>query len=801
MKGRAVIIFLFLFLFACVPSGMNKTVSLGGGTYLYVTDNSVVLYSAGKEIFEIKGTVSSLRELKTYFFGGSTKFEKKYIWERVGEKIKRVSGRVVEWNNGVKMNFSLSGKNIVKIEASGNGNALKLIFSCRSNDHFLGFGAQTIKSDQKGEYIPVWTSEEGLRKLLESDVNPLWMVVGNRHSSYYPLPYFYNPAGFGFLVDTPYLTEFDLCHNREDQWSMEGDTSKLKIYVLIADSPKRSVEIYTDLTGKPLLPQKWYFSPWNDAVGGEDRVLEVARIIRENHIPSAVIWTEDWGGGVKRGKDGSYSFTYNWDLGRDLYPHFETMVAELHRMGFHFLVYFNSFVDSKSRIWNEIPHDYLIKHEDGSPYMMLIPTLDWGSILDLTNPAAWEWAENKMKKAIEMGVDGWMADYGEWLPYDSRVAEGEGKKFHNLYPLLWHRLNLEVMEKYSDERNFVYFTRSGYIGDQALTPVYWPGDQSTDFAVDDGLPTAIAVAVNLSWSGMLMYGSDIAGYMSLGNPPSDRELFIRWTEFGAFSPVMRTHHGYFAFKNWNFYRDQYTLNWYRFYAIWHQRLFPYLYSEAVTEGKKGIPLIRHMLMEFPEDASLYDMPYQYMLGPFLLVAPVIERGARHRILYLPRGKWYDFWEKWSVNSRGEWIEANAPLERIPVFVRDGAILELIAGDIDTISAFQESENVVTLEGRNNWREVWVFPGEHTVKWKDYEGNEFVNSVVNALDLSTLKLNSQYLKSCEGNSPPCFYTLPQGVKIRVKSKADSSIEISDDRGNRFEFIPAVERWWDLVVYGG
>ncbi len=792
------LVFLLLFLLSCAPTQNEESFKIVGNISLNSENGVLRIFAGGSEIADITGTVAINKKIYAYFFTGYTKFEEEYLSEDKGGLVS-LSPRVALWKNGIKVEFSPAGGSILKAEVSSpKGNSVRLIFRCRDIDHFLGFGAQTYLTDQKGEAFNIWVSEEGIRKIMESDTNPLWFVVGSRHTSYYPLPYFYDPAGFGFLVDTSYRSKFNLCKGDENHWSVEVDATTFDLYFIVGKTPKEVIEEYTTLTGKPILPQRWYFSPWNDAIGGKGNVEQVANILRSNGIPSTAIWTEDWGGEATRDGD-LYRFVYNWDVGRDLYPDFETMVTWLHKEGFHFLVYFNSFLDPNSRVWNEVPGNFFVMGKEEKPYNIFLPSLTWGGLLDLTNQDAWNWAEEKMLDAIKLGVNGWMADYGEWLPYDSMSSKGPGSYYHNLYPLLWHSLNRDVMDKYTERKNFVYFTRSGYIGDQALTPVYWPGDQSTDFSIDDGFPTAIAVGINVGWSGTVMYGSDIAGYMSIGNPPSDKELFLRWTEFGAFSPVMRTHHGYLAFANWNFHRDNYTLQWYKFYAIWHQRLFPYLYSEAISAGAEGIPLIRHMYMEFPEDQNTISLQTQYMLGPFLLVAPVEERGAVHKITYFPRGRWYNFWDGSVIESKGQWLEVNAPLERIPVYVREGGIIELLPSDIDTIEAPPGADSsVVTLDMRDDWREVHFYKGKN-LTWKDYEGNVFYNYLTGVLDTKSLTLNSETLPLCENNTPSCYFEENGEITIRVRSNGEEPVLIKDDRGNKLKIETAKTRWWEIKIY--
>jgi alpha-glucosidase (family GH31 glycosyl hydrolase) len=357
-------------------------------------------------------------------------------------------------------------------------------------------------------------------------------------------------------------------------------------------------------------------------------------------------------------------------------------------------------------------------------------------------------------------------------------------------------MNRDVMN--ISGKNMVYFTRSGYIGDQSFTTVYWPGDQRTDFEIDDGFPNAILTALNISWTGMVMFGSDIAGYLSVGNPPSNRELFYRWTEFGAFSPVMRTHHGSEKDKNWSFDRDSDTLGLYKKYAIIHQKLFPYLYSEAISSGSNGIPLIRQMYMVF-NDPELISMDSQYMFGPFMLVAPVMIQGAVTKNVFLPKGSWYDFWTGEKTISEGEWINVYAPIEYIPVFVKAGSVIEQIASDIDTIEAPSEvTDSIVTLEKRNNWREVSVYTGKSVV-WEDYESNIFKleEAFFENFDKNII-VNGEQISECgEGVSETCYFSNNNQVVIRIKSDGKNPVTIESD--GKFIIETDKSRIWEIKIY--
>jgi alpha-glucosidase len=304
-----------------------------------------------------------------------------------------------------------------------------------------------------------------------------------------------------------------------------------------------------------------------------------------------------------------------------------------------------------------------------------------------------------MRRAMDEGFTGWMADFGEWLPADSVFFDGGDPMLaHNLYPLEWARLNHEVQaERAADGAQRLFFMRSGWYGSSAFTPAIWAGDQRTDFETDDGLPTIIPLGISVGLAGVSTYGSDIAGYQSATNPPSTKELYLRWTSLGALSPVMRTHHGTATTANWRWDKDSETLAWFARWADFHIRLFPYLDGASVAAEQHGLPLMRALPLMFPDDTAGWSIYDEYLLGPSFLVAPIQVEGATSRAVHFPEGHWVSTIDATGVDGPMD-STVDAGME-LPLYLLAGSIVPRLPEGVSTL------RGSITVD-----RELWVVPG-------------------------------------------------------------------------------------------
>jgi alpha-glucosidase (family GH31 glycosyl hydrolase) len=565
--------------------------------------------------------------------------------------------------------------------------------------HAIGFGAQSADVDHVGQRVPLWVSEPGIGKVDTDELPLVWQVVGRRHTSSAPIPAFVADNNAAYVVDVDSFARVDMCATDADEVTFEAFQPTLLLRIWGADSVREAQAKMVDSFGRPPLPPPFTFAPWNDAIFGSDNVRAVAARLRELDMPSSVIWTEDWRGGSDAG-GGLYRLDEDWGVDPELYPDFDDMVADVNALGFEEMVYFNTFVVTDADIFDEVTSNgWTIADGDGAPLLFSGPDKDFlpTGLLDLTNDEARAFMKGHLKAALDSGVRGWMADFAEWQPVeDGRgaravLASGEDPALaHNRYPVLWQQLNREVLEETGHLDDSVVFVRSAWLGSQPLAQVVWAGDQRTSFQDDDGLPTILPMGIGMATVGFPFFTHDIAGYQSASNDPVDQELFFRWTSLGALSPVMRTHHGTHVALNVNFDTNDDTRNQWRRWAQLHMRLYPYLRRLAIDATRAGgLPLWVPLPLLFPDDESTWSIRDEVMLGPSILVAPVVSQGATERAVRLPPGRWavfapfYDC-DGCDVVDGPAVATVPAPLAELPMFLPAGAIVPLTAEPADTL---------------------------------------------------------------------------------------------------------------------
>ncbi len=587
-----------------------------------------------------------------------------------------------------------AGTEVLRVDVVGAGNRVRWDAPCTGGDTFAGLGSH-VDVDHTGEAFPLWVSEPGVGKV-DSDEQPDdWYFTGTKHATSYPDPFLLRPEPFGLAVAGTPRVEVDLCTG--DRWTVDVWSANATFLVFAGETPLDVVNAHALAAGTPALPPDWAFAPWNDAVGGEARVREVAATLRAAGAPSSVIWTEDWKGGEETAF--GYHLTAEWTVDTTLYPDAPTLDGELEAAGFKWLAYFSPFVAETSTAWAEA-EDLVIRDEDGAPYLFAGITFDPTSVLDLSREDARAWAAGKMADAVDLGFDGWMLDFGEWLPPDATLASGDAMDDHNAYPGWWQATNAEA----TDGLDVVTFSRSGWTGTPTLSPITWGGDQRTSFDADDGFPTVVPLGLGAGIAGVALYTHDIAGYNSIGNSPSSKDLWFRWCTLGALSPIMRTHHGAFKDDNWQFDTDAETLAHYARWGAVHTALFPYRRGLAARAQADGTPLVLAPFLLYPEEP--WARTDAWMLGSALFVAPVTEEGAAGRDISLPAGaSWYDYWT--GAPAESGWYDV--AVGELAVFAPAGAIVPRFTEAPDTLVT-GPLDGLRTLSDADTERTIRVFSG-------------------------------------------------------------------------------------------
>jgi alpha-glucosidase len=576
---------------------------------------------------------------------------------------------------------------------------------------FLGFGAQTHDVDHRGQIVPVWVSEQGIGKVDTDTPADVWFLVGTRHQSYLSVPTMLAPragASYGLHAPTFYRSIWDLCASDPDTLRVEIWEGAAELVISPGPKPLDVVRQQTALTGRIPKAPDWTFGVWMEAIGGTAAVEAEAQRLRDAQIPASALWTEDWRGGIDQGVN--YILEEDWRWDRDLYPGLPEAIGRLHDQGLGFMTYFNTFVVTGVDVYPELRDaGFLVKDRAGEDLAFQAPDFEASHLADLFTPGARAFVKDELKAALQMGIDGWMADFAEWYPADPRaVMTSDGRDpeaAHHQYPLEWAVVNREAVDEAGAD-DAVIFHRSGYTGSQGKAHVVWAGDQRTSFQTDDGLPTIVPILMGLSVTGFPVVTHDIAGYVSATNPPSTKDLFLRWTSLGALAPVMRTHHGRAIHDNWRWDRDADTTAHFKRWADLHTRLFPLWAGLAQDASETGAPILRPMAFADPGDVRLHGIKDAYLVGDALLVAPVVTASVAARQVSLPAGTWYD-WESGEALAGGGEVTLQVPLRDLGLLARAGAVVPLLPEGVQTL---RRAQGLSTLDGARRTREVRVWLG-------------------------------------------------------------------------------------------
>lgn len=399
----------------------------------------------------------------------------------------------------------------------------------------------------------------------------------------------------------------------------------------------------------------------------------------------AGLWCEDWVG-IRETSFGRRLF-WDWQWNPARYPDLPKRIAALKARGIRFLGYVNPYLAVDGQLFPEAAaRGFLaLRLEADEPYRVDFGEFEAG-VVDFTSPAAADWfAEDVIgKRMLDFGLDGWMADFGEYLPTDLRLHAGDPMCEHNRWPLRWAEVNARAVAS----RNMggrgrtgevLWFMRAGHTGVQAHCPLLWAGDQSVDFSRHDGIGTVITAALSAGLVGNAFSHSDVGGYTSLFGNVRTEELILRWYELGAFSPVLRTHEGNRPDDNLQIDSRPALIEGFVRWSRVHAALAPYV-RHLVTEAQAtGLPAQRALFLHHSEDRESLTIQDQYLYGADLLVAPVIEEGAAARRVYLPAGAWRHLWS--GRDHAPGWHDIAAPIGQPPVFYRPGSRFAPLFGSL------------------------------------------------------------------------------------------------------------------------
>ena len=551
-------------------------------------------------------------------------------------------------------------------------NRMYLKIPADASEHVYGTGEIFSEFDLRGKKVNCWVAEhinalQIGKKLVKQTFgfkDSIRKQKFSNYETYYAQPTFLSSNKYYFHSFSTARCEFDF--SNKDYHIIKTDSIGDFAFGF-SDSFEGLLGDLTELLGRqPELPDWVYDGQIIASQGGTEEMMKHLDTAEKNGLCPNGVWIQDWEG--RRVTAVGKQLFWNWEWDKELYPDLDIKIKELNEKGIKVLGYCNPFLAVEKPLYKTASEKgYCVKDKDGKDYLVTITTFP-AAMIDLSNKEAYRWMKDIIKKnMIDFGFSGWMADFGEYLPTDCVLASGEDPELaHNTWPARWARLNREAVEESGKLGEILFFTRAGYTDTLKQSVMMWNGDNHVDFSIDFGLPSVIPASLSLTCCGFGLAHSDIGGYTTFFNLKRSEELYMRWCEMNAFTPLMRGHEGLNPELNAQFDASEAVLNHGAKFGRIHKELKPYLKQAVKYNAEKGVGVIRPLFFYYDEEKA-YTESFEYLLGRDILVAPVIRAKANTREVYLPDDKWIHLWT--GQEYTGGNVTVSAPVGQIPVFIR------------------------------------------------------------------------------------------------------------------------------------
>lgn len=516
---------------------------------------------------------------------------------------------------------------------SDNARRINPVFTLTADEMIFGCGESATGLNKAGQKVNLFVTDPQGPKT---------------DQMYKPIPFFMSNRGYGMFMHTsaPVTCDFGATYIGLNKMFM-GDEN-LDLFVFFGE-PKDILDEYTDLVGKPGMPPLWSFGTWMSRITylSEKEGYDVAANIRKNKYPCDVIhFDTGW-------FDVDWQCDYKFSENRFQNP--QQMLKDLRSQGFHVCLWQLPYFTPKNRYFSElIEKDMYVKNGNGElPYEDVV--------LDFSNPETVKWYQDKLAGLLNIGVSAIKVDFGEAAPLNGIYASGKSGWYeHNLYPVRYDMAVSEITKKLHNEN--IMWARAAWAGSQRY-PLHWGGDAAT---TNTGLLGTLRAGLSFGLSGFSFWSHDMGGFVK--STPED--LYCRWIPFGFLTSHTRAH-GAPPTEPW-LYDSKRVQDVFRKSAEMKYRLMPYVYAQAKECTEKGLPMLRALFVEFPDDPGAWKVDDEYLFGSQILVAPLLESGMTGRTVYLPEGKWIDY--QTEKVYEGGWHRIEAGSLPIIMLVRDGSVL-------------------------------------------------------------------------------------------------------------------------------
>ncbi|NLN63890.1 MAG: alpha-xylosidase [Clostridiaceae bacterium] len=589
-----------------------------------------------------------------------TEYQAMLVSGDLSVQIKRNSPWQIDYFYREKRLTGSKGKSSGYLDVNGSGCYMREQLDLNVGECVYGLGERFTPFVKNGQSVDIWNEDGGTCS----------------EQAYKNIPFYLTNRGYGVFVNHPECVSFEVASENVNkvQFSVPGES--LEYFIIGGSSPKEVLAKYTSLTGKPALPPSWSFGLWLTTSFttsyDEATVTQFIGGMIERDIPLQVFhfdcfWMKEF-----------QWCDFKWD--HDVFPDPSAMLQRLKEKGLKICVWINPYIAQKSYLFDEgMEKGYLVKTPDGNVWQWD----NWQSgmgLVDFTNPDAVAWYRSKLKELLDMGVDCFKTDFGERIPTDVVYYDGSDPfKMHNYYTYLYNKTVFDLLCEECGENEAVLFARSATSGGQ-LFPVHWGGDCTANYT---SMAESLRGGLSLCLSGFAFWSHDIGGFERTATP----DLYKRWTAFGLLSTHSRLHGNETYRVPWLF--DEESVEVLRFFTKLKCRLMPYIYAAACAASTEGIPVMRAMLLEFPDDPCCDYLDRQYMLAESILVAPIFSEDKSVQY-YVPEGTWTNFITGERIHG-GRWRKETHDYFSLPMLIRQNSLIAI--GDRDHSTDYDYANNV------------------------------------------------------------------------------------------------------------
>ena len=556
--------------------------------------------------------------------------------------------RMPEWG----LEFFYDGRRLTGTGAKGAGYVrdngkpyFRELLDLGVGEYIYGLGERFTPFLKNGQVVDIWNADGGTAT----------------EQAYKNVPFYLSSGGYGVFVNHPERVSFEIGSEIVSKvgFSVEGES--LEYFIIGGETLKDVLDHYTKLTGRPSLPPAWSFGLWLTTSFTTDYDEATVRSfidgMAERNLPLHVFhfdcfWMKEY-----------QWCDFEWDP--DVFPDPEGMLRRLKERGLRICVWINPYIAQKSPLFREgMENGYLVRRPNGDVWQWDMWQAGMG-LVDFTNPEAVRWYQDKLRRLLDMGVDCFKTDFGERIPTDVVWFDGsDPQKMHNYYAYLYNKAVYELLEEYHGKGKAVLFGRSATAGSQQF-PVHWGGDCSATY---DSMAETLRGGLSLGLSGFGFWSHDISGFERTA--PAD--IYKRWVAFGLLSSHSRLHGNESYRVPWLF--DEESVDVLRFFTELKCSLMPHLFAYAVEAKERGLPMLRAMVLEFPDDPTCLYLDRQYMLGERLLVAPIFSETGEV-LYYVPEGRWTNLITGETVIG-GKWRREKHDYFSLPLLVRPNSLIAI-----------------------------------------------------------------------------------------------------------------------------